>query len=110
MGELNGSYTFHDLLPAPRPVHCIRKAWKSSSEVAEASHKHMQDLEEFRWAYSVARIDLPGAPILQYFDRLCYAKTALVLLEAAYPEIPFQIFVQGDQQYLGDPANHENVH
>lgn len=80
------------------------------SEVAGARHTHVQDLEEFRWAYSVARTDLPGAPILQYFDRLCYAKSALALLETAYPDIPFQIFVQGDQQYLGDPANHENVH
>ena len=70
----------------------------------------MQGLEDFRWAYSIARTDVPGAPIIQYFDRICYAKEAIELLRAAYPEIPFQIFVQGDQQYLGDPANHENVH
>lgn len=70
----------------------------------------MQNLEDFRWAYSIARTDIQGSPILQYFDRIHHAKAAKLLLEAAYPDIPFQIFVQGDQQYLGDPANHENVH
>lgn len=68
------------------------------------------DPEEFRWAYGIAREDMPGAPILQYFDRLKAAREALVILQSAYPDIPLQIYVQGDQQYIGDPANHENVH
>lgn len=71
------------------------------------------DPEEFRWAYAIAREDLPGAPLLQYFDRLfgpTGAKEGLRILKEAYPEIPLRIYVQGDQQYIGDPANHENVH
>ena len=68
------------------------------------------DPEEFRWAYAIAREDLPDAPLLQYFERLSHAKAALEVLRLAYPEIPLRIYVQGDQQYIGDPANHENVH
>jgi len=71
------------------------------------------DDEDFRWAFSISRIDVEGAPILQYFDRLNGphgAKQALELLKTAYPEIPFQIFFCGDYLFAGDPANYQTVH
>jgi hypothetical protein len=66
--------------------------------------------EEFRWAYSICRIDLKDSPPLQYFDRMATAKAAMAILEDLYPDIPLGVFVRGDQLYMGHPEIHENVH
>ena len=66
--------------------------------------------EEFRWAYSINRTDMVGAPPIQFFDRVASAKSALLVLQNAYPEISFGIFVRGDQLYLGHPEVHELIH
>jgi hypothetical protein len=66
--------------------------------------------EEFRWAYSISRVDIPNAAPIQFFDRVSTAKEYLNLLQDTYPGIPFGIFARGDQLYLGYPEIHENIH
>lgn len=67
------------------------------------------DDDTFRWAYAIMRGDEPDAIPLQYFDRIQTAKEELKKLQEAYPDIPFSIYVQGDQLYVPQSAD-ENVH
>lgn len=69
-----------------------------------------QEEEEFRWAYSLVRTDIPEAQPLQFFDRVATARAAAKELAKQYPELTFGVFARGDQLYMGDPAIHENVH
>lgn len=70
----------------------------------------LDQAEEFRWAYSVARVDIPNAPPIQLFDRIDKAKLFLAHVGEAYPEIPFGVFARGDQLYMGHPEFHETTH
>jgi len=69
-----------------------------------------EEQDAFEWSYSLCRIDVAGAPPIQFFQRVAHAKVAMQLLHEAYPDIPLGIFVRGDQLYLGHPEIHESVH
>jgi hypothetical protein len=67
------------------------------------------DQEDFRWAYAIIRDDDVHHTVLQYFDRLHLAKEELKRLKEHYPDIPFGIYIPGDQLYIPESA-HEQVH
>jgi hypothetical protein len=78
----------------------------AGTQVTERDH---MDEDEFRWAYAIMRSDSLDPVVLQYFDRIQTAQAELEKLKAIYPDIPFGIYVQGDQLYVPNSA-HEKVH
>jgi hypothetical protein len=75
----------------------------------QVTERDFMDEDAFRWAYAIMREDGPELIPLQYFDRVQTAKEELEKLREAYPEIPFGIYIQGDQLYVPQ-SSHENVH